>query len=103
MHTLRFPLKTGRQKEQVLSKGFTAMGKLHNVIVKECKKRLRMLRRDPEYRALKKVYAKTDGACRREALSAMPSLWTRSFFVSTAGDVSALTIHRYVETQKTRP
>ena len=37
------------------------------------------------------------------ALSAMPSLWTRSFFVSTAGDVSAQTIHRYVETQKTRP
>ena len=47
MHTLCFPLKTGRQKEQVLSKGFTAMGKLHNVVVKECKKRLRMLRRDP--------------------------------------------------------
>ena len=42
---------------------------------------------------------------RREfpALSAMPSLWTRSFFVSTAGDVSAQTIQRYVETQKTRP
>ena len=58
MHTLRFPLKTGRHKEQTLSKGFTAMGKLHNVVVKECKKRLRMLRRDPEYRALKKVYAK---------------------------------------------
>jgi len=74
MHTLRFPLKTGRQKEQVLSKGFTAMGKLHNVIVKECKKRLRMLRRDPEYRALKKVYAKTDGACRREAGAAMNAL-----------------------------
>ena len=37
------------------------------------------------------------------ALSAMPSLWTRSFFVSTAGDVSAQTIQRYVETQKTRP
>ena len=74
MHTLRFPLKTGRQKEQVLSKGFTAMGKLHNVIVKECKKRLRMLRRDPEYRALKKVYAKTDSASRREAGAAMNAL-----------------------------
>ena len=33
----------------------------------------------------------------------LPSLWTRSFFVSTAGDVSAQTIQRYVETQKTRP
>ena len=35
-------------------------------------------------------------------LSKMPSLWTRSFFCSTAGDVSADTIRRYVETQKTR-
>ena len=74
MHTLRFPLKTGRHKEQVLSKGFTAMGKLHNVVVKECKKRLRMLRRDPEYRALKKVYAKADGDPRSEAGAAMNAL-----------------------------
>ena len=35
-------------------------------------------------------------------LSHRPSLWTRSFFVSTAGNVSAATIKRYVETQKTR-
>ena len=74
MHTLRFPLKTGRQKEQVLSKGFTAMGKLHNVVVKECKKRLRMLSRDPEYRALKKAYAGADAASRREAGAAMNAL-----------------------------
>ena len=31
-----------------------------------------------------------------------PSLWTRSFFASTAGNVSSETIRRYVETQKTR-
>ena len=36
------------------------------------------------------------------ALSRMPSLWTRSYFVSTAGNVSADTIRRYVESQKTR-
>lgn len=30
------------------------------------------------------------------------SLWTRSYFVSTAWNVSAETIQRYVETQKTR-
>jgi len=30
------------------------------------------------------------------------NLWTRSYFVSTAGDVSSATIKRYVETQKTR-
>ena len=31
-----------------------------------------------------------------------PSLWTRNFFVSTAGNVSSDTIRKYVETQKTR-
>lgn len=35
-------------------------------------------------------------------LSRMPSLWTRSYFVSTAGEVSSETIKWYVETQKTR-
>lgn len=37
-----------------------------------------------------------------EILSNMPSLWTRSYFVSTAGNVSNATIKRYVDTQKTR-
>ncbi|OUM90831.1 MAG: transposase [Bacillus thermozeamaize] len=32
----------------------------------------------------------------------LPSLWTRSFFVSTAGNVSSDTIRRYVEAQKKR-
>ena len=32
----------------------------------------------------------------------MPSLWTRSYFVSTAGNVSGNTIKQYVEEQKTR-
>jgi putative transposase len=32
----------------------------------------------------------------------LPSLWTRSYFVSTAGNVSSETIKRYVEEQKTR-
>lgn len=36
-------------------------------------------------------------------LNAMPGLWTRSYFVSTAGNVSSETIKRYVDTQKTRP
>lgn len=35
-------------------------------------------------------------------LSHLPSLWTRSYFVSTAGNVSSETIRRYVENQKTR-
>lgn len=35
-------------------------------------------------------------------LQHLPSLWTRSYFVSTAGNVSSETIRRYVEQQKTR-
>ena len=35
-------------------------------------------------------------------LRKMPSLWTRSYFVSTAGNVSSETIKKYVENQKTR-
>lgn len=35
-------------------------------------------------------------------LGRMPSLWTRSFFVSTAGNVSSDTIKKYIDEQKTR-
>jgi putative transposase len=35
-------------------------------------------------------------------LRRMPSLWTRSFFVSPAGHVAADTIQRYIEAQSTR-
>lgn len=35
-------------------------------------------------------------------LSRMQGLWTRSYFVSTAGNVSSETIKWYVDTQKTR-
>lgn len=35
-------------------------------------------------------------------LSQMQNLWTRSYFASTAGDVSAETIKRYIEAQKKR-
>lgn len=35
-------------------------------------------------------------------LSKMPSLWTRSYFVSTAENVCSETIKKYVESQKTR-
>lgn len=31
-----------------------------------------------------------------------PTIWTRSYFVSTAGQVSSKTIQRYVEAQKVR-
>lgn len=34
-------------------------------------------------------------------LKKLPSLWTRSFFISTAGNVSQQTIQRYIERQST--
>ncbi len=33
-------------------------------------------------------------------LNKLPSLWTRNYFVATAGNVSAETIKRYIEAQK---
>ncbi len=37
-----------------------------------------------------------------QQLSKMPSLWTRSYFVSTAGNVCSEAIKKYVENQKKR-
>ena len=34
------------------------------------------------------------------ALMRMPSMWTRSYFCSTAGNVSSETVKRYIENQK---
>jgi putative transposase len=35
-------------------------------------------------------------------LRRMPSMWTTSYFASTAGNVSQATIQRYIEAQSTR-
>ena len=35
-----------------------------------------------------------------DPLMKLPSMWTRSYFVSTAGNVSSETIKRYIEAQK---
>lgn len=53
---------------------------------------------------MKKIKGASSRVLRDEfpVLSHAPSLWTRSYFVSTAGDVCSATIQRYVETQKTR-
>ena len=54
------------------------------------------------------VMAKVKGVTSRilrqefEHLAHLPSLWTRSYFVSTAGNVSSETVKRYVEEQKKR-
>ena len=51
-----------------------------------------------------KVKGVTSRRLRQEIkhLQHLPSLWTRSFFCSTAGNVSSETIARYIAEQKTR-
>lgn len=53
---------------------------------------------------MKKVKGASSHVLRDEfpQLAGMSSLWTRSYFVSTAGNVSSETIKWYVDTQKTR-
>lgn len=53
---------------------------------------------------MKEVKGASSRVLRKEfsVLSRMPNLWTRSYFVSTAGNVSSETIEWYVKTQKTR-
>ena len=54
---------------------------------------------------MQRIKGATSATLRHEffQLKAMPSLWTRSYFVSTAGSISSDTIKWYVNTQKTRP
>jgi len=53
---------------------------------------------------MKKIKGASSHVIRDEfsQLKGMSSLWTRSYFVSTAGNVSSKTIKWYVDTQKTR-
>ena len=73
MHTLKFPIRTGRRKEKILAKLFSAMTKCHNVIVKECKKRLRMLRRDKGYKELLEAYRTASEADKKSIVKALNS------------------------------
>lgn len=53
---------------------------------------------------VKQIKGATSKKLREEfpQLANMPSLWTRSYFVSTAGSVSSEAIKWYINTQKTR-
>ena len=53
------------------------------------------------HRVLRRIKGRTSRILRREfpELLKLPSLWTRSYFVSTAGHVSSETIRRYIEEQ----
>lgn len=57
----------------------------------------------PSY-IMQKIKGATSRELRKEfkQLEKMPSLWTRSYFVSTAGNVCSETIKKYVENQKSR-
>jgi len=62
----------------------------------------------PPTLALHEIVARFKGVSshhlRREFghIARMPSMWTRSYFVSTAGNVSSDTIQKYIEMQKKR-
>ena len=73
MHTLKFSIRTGRRKEKVLARLFFMMTKCHNVVVKECKKRLRMLRRDKRYRELLEAYRTASEADKKSIAKALNS------------------------------
>ena len=53
---------------------------------------------------VKQIKGATSHKLREEfvQLREMPTLWTSSYFVSTAGNVSSSTIEWYIKTQKTR-
>jgi putative transposase len=55
----------------------------------------------PPHKIVKFVKGHSSCLLRREFehLTCMPSLWTHSYFVSTAGNVSSTTIQKYIEAQ----
>lgn len=61
MHTLKLLLRTTKQDDAFLASVFPAITNVHNEIVEEGKKRLRMLKRDKHYRYARGHY----GACKK--------------------------------------
>lgn len=53
---------------------------------------------------MKLIKGTTGSVLKREFFNTSPTtqIWTRSYFVSTAGDVSNATIERYIKEQKTK-
>ncbi|WP_255508577.1 IS200/IS605 family transposase [Geobacillus sp. 46C-IIa] len=78
--------------------------KTMEVMPDHCYLFLNCLPMDSPSAIMAKVKGVTSRILRQEFkhLAHLPSLWTRSFFVSTAGNVSSETIKRYVEAQKKR-
>ena len=57
MHTLRLKLKTTEADEYNIERRFRAASRVHNILVRECIRRLNRLKQDPNYRAAKAEYA----------------------------------------------
>ena len=58
----------------------------------------------PAHKIVKRFKARSSHTLRKEfpELHKLPSLWTHSYFVSTAGHVSAKTIQEYIQRQSKR-
>lgn len=56
------------------------------------------------HKLVKAFKGRSSNLLRKEfpSLLRLPSLWTNSYFVSTAGNVSSETIRKYIETQNTK-
>jgi putative transposase len=64
---------------------------------------LRCLPTDSPHLVVRQVKGQTSRVLRQEFAGLrrrLPTLWTRAYFVSTAGNVSAATIKRYIAAQK---
>ena len=62
MHTLKLLLDTTKADEVFISSIFDAIAKVHNILVAEGKKRLRMLKRDKRYKYAREHYGKAAAA-----------------------------------------
>jgi putative transposase len=58
----------------------------------------------PVHKLIKAFKGRSSNILRKEypELLKLPSLWTHSYFISTAGKVSSDTIQKYIEEQKTQ-
>jgi len=56
----------------------------------------------PVHKIVRRIKGRTSNVLRKEfpELLKLPSLWTRSYYVSTIGSVSKETIEKYIEDQK---
>lgn len=60
---------------------------------------------DSPHKVVKAIKGRTSNRLRKEfpeLVTKLPALWTRSYFVATAGNISQEAVQRYIEEQKGR-